>query len=211
MKRKLDELFDDMYNAEFDMALNLFCISLISSDNLWNKEKCMEAKDKVLQFEQFLIKQEDSDKKKSFLEFCENAYSIINRECELICREEEISALSLEWNVYREDVNKNKIIVYNIFDFSYFWNAVKKILIDCATKEEVSKNLAGAINRYFCGFAEWETVIGPFIRNFEKEAIKIDVYDQVKNNWPIFLDYVWSFHPNAKAGEVYGFKNKEEI
>lgn len=101
--------------------------------------------------------------------------------------------MQMEWNVYYENSNKKKIVVCNIFDFEWFDRAVKKHLQDCTTKEDFSSKLQGTLNQHFCGFAQWETVIGPLIGDFEKEAIKIDVYDQVMLNWKVFLDYVWSF------------------
>lgn len=89
MKKDLNEFFQAMYTAESDMALNLFCVSLISSDSLWDTEDCMYAKDKVMQFERFLSGQKESEKKTHFLEFCEKAHKIIDREYEAFYKMEE--------------------------------------------------------------------------------------------------------------------------
>ena len=128
----------------------------------------------------------------------------------------------LEWNVFREDINKGKIIIYNIFQHGRFSEEVNKLLKTKLTKEEFTKQLRRELQYYFWGKAEHEVVITSWPPNIDKNELdrlnaeyeryhtdygrypyvinvcpdvgeKIDIYDQVYGlNWNIFVDYVWS-------------------
>ena len=45
---------------------------------------------------------------------------------------------------------------------------------------------------YFWSKAEWEIILSPWCGGRDTKDIKIDVYDQVMNNWDIFVDYVFN-------------------
>lgn len=38
---------------------------------------------------------------------------------------------------------------------------------------------------------EHEVVVGPWIGDFEKEGVKVDIYEQIRMNWDLFVEYVW--------------------
>ena len=40
-KQNLEELFEKMYNDDGDQMLNLFCVSLISSDSVLTEQDCI--------------------------------------------------------------------------------------------------------------------------------------------------------------------------
>lgn len=88
-----------------------------------------------------------------------------------------------------------KIKVYNIFDHSRFSEDVIKHLKKCESKEELSEALRSSMMYYFWSKYEWEVLISSLSERDEDKALKVDVYWQVKNNWDVFVDYVW----NAKA------------
>jgi hypothetical protein len=127
----------------------------------------------------------------------------------------------LKWNVYCGDVNGNKIKTYNIFKHGGFSADVEKYLKKYKDKEEFAEKLKRSLMYYFWSKSEWEVVITEWVPhvtmeeldrlNTEREktlkeynrephslyvnpdvAEKIDVYDQVMNNWDIFLDYCWN-------------------
>ncbi len=98
----------------------------------------------------------------------------------------------MEWNVYYHNINSQKIETYNIFNHHAFNEYIKLHLRKCRTKEEFSERLKSELNFYFWSKAEWEIIIAPWCGGRDTKDIKIDVYDQVMNNYDIFLDYVWS-------------------
>jgi hypothetical protein len=129
--------------------------------------------------------------------------------------------LKLEWFVFREDPNNKKIKVFNIFDHSLFLADVKKALKTKKTKEDFEERVRIDLFYYFGSKCEHEIVVTswpPYITtdeldrlNEEREerrneygkdpysmfvslnvSTKIDIYEQVRMNWCVFLDYLWS-------------------
>lgn len=100
----------------------------------------------------------------------------------------------LEWNVYRFNINKQKIEVFNIFDHYSFKEYVKKALIEYEyCKEDFIKQLKSELCYYFGGKSEYEVIITCWVGgDREKVNQKIDIYDQVMMNWDKFVDYVWN-------------------
>ena len=110
------------------------------------------------------------------------------------------------WNVYRENVNRRKIEVFNIFDHGGFSNDVEEYLAETQDKEEFAKKLKSSLMYYFWSKCEHEVVVSGWPRGDMKEAIKIDVHDQVMLNWDVFVEYVWShreqYMPKRRRNEV---------
>lgn len=127
----------------------------------------------------------------------------------------------MEWNVYYHDFNTKEIKIFNIFEHSSFREYVKKAAKEYKTKEEFAEQLKRELFYYFGSKCEWEVIITSWttritideldrlnkerertIKEYGREpyslyvspetAEKIDVRDQVMNNFDIFLDYVWS-------------------
>jgi DNA-directed RNA polymerase specialized sigma subunit len=127
----------------------------------------------------------------------------------------------LRWVVYCSDINRNEIKTFNIFNHSRFREDVEKYLKKYKDKEEFAEHLKRSLMYHFWSKCEWEVVITDWVPhitmkeldrlNAEREktsreygrdpytlyvnpevAEKIDVYEQVMNNWEIFLDYVWN-------------------
>lgn len=129
--------------------------------------------------------------------------------------------MKLVWNVYYHNFNKKKIEIYNIFDHYSFAKEVEKSLKKIKNKDEFAEDLRKNLFYYFWAKSEWEVVItswAPHIKMSELDRLnterkkhikewdrepyslyvnpdvneKIDVYQQVMNNFDVFLDYVWN-------------------
>lgn len=102
--------------------------------------------------------------------------------------------MHMKWNVFYYNINKRKIEIFNIFDHYSFDKEIKEFLLTITDKEEFSNKAKLSLLYYFWAKAEWEVIIAPWVGgDREKDAIKIDVYTQVMNNWDIFIDYCWNF------------------
>ena len=128
----------------------------------------------------------------------------------------------MKWNVYRHNMNKKEIEVYNIFDHYSFCERVKEHLEKCTDKEEFAGRLMSSLCYYFWAKAEHEVVITSWTPHIKMEELdrlnterekhikdwnsepyslyvepdvfkKVDIYEQVMNNWEVFLEYVWEF------------------
>ncbi len=134
--------------------------------------------------------------------------------------------MKLEWNVYVEDWNAKKIRTFNIFNHSRFCEDVKKALKKFDNKEEFAEEVRKSLAWCYWSKCEYETVITSFPPRIAKEELdrlnnefkndtnkyghephsvwvspvigkKVDIYEQVRLNWNIFVDYVWS-HKRSK-------------
>lgn len=99
----------------------------------------------------------------------------------------------MEWNVFYHNINKKKIETFNIFEHDSFYEDIKRATKQYDNKDEFIKYLKSSLMYYFWSKAEWEIIIAPWCGgDRELDAIKIDVYKQVTNNWNIFSEYVWN-------------------
>ncbi len=102
----------------------------------------------------------------------------------------------LKWNVYYYNSTKKEIVVYNVLSRSN----VKKDIIYAAkkytNKDEFGEELRRSLMYRFWSRGEYEILIRAWCGGNGDEEIKIDIYDQIKNNWEVFLDYVWNERNN---------------
>lgn len=127
----------------------------------------------------------------------------------------------LKWIVYRHDFNGQKIKTFNIFDHGRFCEDVEKHFKKYKNKDEFAEHLKRSLMYYYWSKSEWEVVITEWVPHITMEELdrlnterektlkeynrepyvlyinpdvgkKIDVYEQVMNNWDIFFDYVWN-------------------
>lgn len=101
----------------------------------------------------------------------------------------------MEWNVYYYDINSKQLKTFNVFEHYAFNNEVQQLLKNSYGKDDFSKSLNMTVMYYFWSKAEWEIEIVPWLDN-TKVGIKIDVYDQITNNWEHFVDYIWNYKEN---------------
>lgn len=97
----------------------------------------------------------------------------------------------IEWYVYYHDINRRKIIKWNIFEHSTFRDKAEDMLKENLTKEEFSTQLKKALMYYMWSKSEYELILHPWIG--DANDVKIDIYDQATMNWDSFVDYVWKF------------------
>jgi hypothetical protein len=97
----------------------------------------------------------------------------------------------MEWNVFYHDVNRQKIITFNIFDHYSFNKDVQRNLKQIKSKDEFAEQLRRDLFYYFGSKAEYEVIIAPWCGGRGNEDIKVDIYTQVGNNWDVFVNYVW--------------------
>ncbi len=103
-----------------------------------------------------------------------------------------MSVKDLKWYVYYHNINSQEIETFNVFDHSGFRQDVEKYLTKSKNKEEFAEHLRGSLFYYYCSKSEWEIIISPWCGGRGTKDIKIDVYDQVMNNWDVFVDYCWN-------------------
>ena len=101
----------------------------------------------------------------------------------------------LTWNVYVENINQRCIEVHNIFDHSRLVADLKKDLKEYKDdKDGFAERLRRELMYYYWSKCEWEVIVTswpPPSPESDFEDIKIDVYEQVRLNWDVFVDYVW--------------------
>ena len=99
----------------------------------------------------------------------------------------------MKWYVYYYNINKRKIDIFNIFEHGSFCEYIKYHAQICKTKEDFIERLKSELLYYFWSKAEWEVIIAPWCGgDREKDSVKVDVYDQIMNNFEVFADYVWN-------------------
>ena len=111
----------------------------------------------------------------------------------------------LKWFVFIEDINSKRIKVYNIFEH-------KDFVEDCADAWEdyinehrdfskFKKDIESNLMYYFWSKCEWEIVLSDFPPSDSFQKKKIDVYQQIKINWDIFIDYLSDFKQNTPTSK----------
>lgn len=117
----------------------------------------------------------------------------------------------LNWQVFRYDINKKRILTWNVFEHGSFYKDAIKCLNECRDKEEFKTELRREVQYYFWAKVEYEVFISePFpyvskeeIERLSKEDVKyythvnldvgskIDIYEQIMMNYKHFVNYVW--------------------
>ena len=128
----------------------------------------------------------------------------------------------LVWNVYADEWNKG-IAVHNVFDHCRFWDDLVKVrkkygkLRNYTEADKVA--FEEAVHRllmyYYWAKCEWEIVLTPWPPvvtetrcdeaawdKFYRLSEKVDVYEQVNNNWDQFIRYLWENRRLIKKREV---------
>ena len=98
----------------------------------------------------------------------------------------------MKWNVYYHDINRSKMTTFNIFNHYGFCRAAKEAVKKYRKKDEFIEQLKRELMYFFWSKSEYEIIIIPWVGgDREKEAEKIDIYEQVMMNYDIFSEYVW--------------------
>lgn len=96
------------------------------------------------------------------------------------------------WNVYVGDFNTRKIEPYNIFRHHGFKEDVAKAARKLKdNKDAFEEEVRNSMMYFFWSKCEWEIILRQWPYRDVDRDVKIDVYDQVKQNWEIFIDWLW--------------------
>ena len=105
---------------------------------------------------------------------------------------------ALEWNVYIENVNANRIEVYNVFKHGGFLKRCKEALSEWMYNfgfpddmGRLAEDIRVTAQYYFWSKCEWEIVLSGWPPSDRTQNKKIDVYDQLMLNFRRFFDYIW--------------------
>lgn len=103
--------------------------------------------------------------------------------------------MNLEWNVWRNELNTDKIQPFNVFNHYSFNKAVTDIFSKCYLHmDEFEEMIDKEAMYYFWCKTEYEVMIGGLLERGQKT--KIDIYSQLKLNWDRFIDYLWNEYIN---------------
>lgn len=98
----------------------------------------------------------------------------------------------MEWYVFYDEINRNTIEQFNIFDHSRFADGCARALEKNAdNRENFAEDIRLELMYYFWCKCEWEVVISGFPPSPKDKPRKVDVYSQVMLNFQRFIDYLW--------------------
>ena len=101
--------------------------------------------------------------------------------------------VDLEWNVFVHDINKRQMKIFNVFNHKIYKQEIVELLNhrDDYTLEEFKEKVESSTMYYYWCKCEWEILIAPWVGDFDKESVKIDVYKQLEMNWNHYIKYLW--------------------
>lgn len=99
----------------------------------------------------------------------------------------------LVWKVYYHDSNHNEITTVNVFDWYNIHDYIEKAKHSRKhpTKVEFDDGLKREMKWMFWARCEYEVVIREWVGH--ETSKKIDIYQQVANNWQPFVDMAWNY------------------
>lgn len=102
--------------------------------------------------------------------------------------------MKMEWNVWRNELNTDKIQPFNVFNHCGFRRAVLDIFNNQLCMDEFEEMIDKEAMYYFWCKTKYEIMIGDLVERGQKT--KIDIYSQLKLNWDRFIDYLWNEYIN---------------
>ena len=100
--------------------------------------------------------------------------------------------MELKWNVFRHNITKDEIVIFNVFEHGGFNKDVQKHLEEIKNKDEFAEELRRSLSYYFRAKAEYEIAICSTVMTRRNDGLKVDIYTQIINNFEIFVDYCWN-------------------
>ena len=109
----------------------------------------------------------------------------------------------MEWNVYVGGFNSREIEVDNVFDHPGVMQDIKKAArkYKDSERDKFEEELRTTLMYHFWSKCEWEIIIDHWPQHEGWNDKKVDVYEQVRLNWPIFCDYVWAHRAELRRRE----------
>ena len=101
--------------------------------------------------------------------------------------------VDLEWHVFVHYINKRQMKIFNVFNHGRYRQEIIELLNrrDDYTLEEFKEKVKSSTMYYYWCKCEWEIIIAPWVGDFDKESVKIDVYKQLEMNWNHYIKYLW--------------------
>ena len=111
--------------------------------------------------------------------------------------------MNLEWNVYVSNFNSGKIVKHNVFNHWRFMEDLKKAARKFKNSERdlFEDRLKHLLMYYYWSKCEWEIIIDHWPHSERCQEAKVDVWDQIELNWPLFCDYVWAHKAELRRRE----------
>lgn len=98
----------------------------------------------------------------------------------------------LTWNTYVGNFNSGRIEIHNIFDhYTFLEDCRKNAKKNGEDKNAFAEQLRRDLMYSYWSKCEWEIVIDHWPHTDRCMEEKVDVYDQVRLNWDLFVEYVW--------------------
>lgn len=96
----------------------------------------------------------------------------------------------MKWYVLNYDFNLHKAYEFNIFDSVNFLRGVNEAIKVIGNREEFKDKIDRELKYSFWSKCEYEIYVTDAFHDAPNEISKIDVYDQVKPNLDILVDYI---------------------
>ena len=108
----------------------------------------------------------------------------------------------MKWMVYYHNINADRIETFNVFRHGGVVADIAAAVKKRKNKEEFAEELRRSIFYYFRSKSEWEILVYPWCGSRSNEPIKVDVYNQIMNNWDVFLEYTWEHRKHLTYGDL---------
>ena len=104
------------------------------------------------------------------------------------------------WKVIVGNFNSREIEFHDVFNHYGLLRDIAKAsrkltrnkeLTDEQKKQAFAEELRRDMMYYYWSKCEWEIIVSHWPPRESDRDVKLDVWDQVKANWDIFLDYTW--------------------
>ena len=97
----------------------------------------------------------------------------------------------LEWNAYTYDFNRGEIRVINILNNSRLLGDIAKAFKECGDdKDKFAEEVRRWCMYYYWSKCEYEIIVSSFPPSERLPGVKIDVYEQIRLNWDVFINYI---------------------
>jgi hypothetical protein len=116
-------------------------------------------------------------------------YPEVRKKAKILHKEQK----KMQWYVWRYNVNSQIIDKYNVFEHRSFCNDIRELLELDLNIDDFAEELKNAVQYYFWAKCEHEIVITGWPTSHSDVDLKVDIYDQIRLNWDIFVKYVWSY------------------
>lgn len=105
---------------------------------------------------------------------------------------------NLVWNVVISSRNTGKFLRWNVFNNIIFSEQVTKALKKYKSIEDFAAQVKSWAMYCFWSKCEYEVIISHWPPSDRYKDAKIDVFDQLMLNFPLFVEYIWNSCKRSK-------------